>query len=509
MENKYAFGEQLEQHLIIDKINELYITNRKTFLKLSREGKYSSVSYIPLHDGLIKNHLDGVHTIGVFSGKQVSKFICFDIDMVDKSKLKWVYYLLMKSLREIGLEDKYIHVSHSGNKGLHVLLFIQDGTSLTHFQQLFENIMMLIQEKIDTSIKTKLFNDNELKLDIDGICQIEFRPSFTQGVKLELGVNFKNKNNKTNKCWFVDKDTLKSIKKSNYILDIDPMPKDEFLEVMDTLNDTYAEEMKIEHNIGLIKEGITEPHSHKINKNENETIEYISNLIQNGLQMTGTRHNSTLKIAKYFRYMGLELEQCIEELQKWMRKQDKKYYSSTLEYALSESERISRIVYEKEYSLVGHVENLKIYKSEMEEIVQIENKNDKLLLYTMLIHSKRYALNNGVFYMTYKQIKEMCNIGIDGALKSIERLESVGLLNVISRDIKQGNTYIKKPNKYRINLNVELGEVVLEIDNSKVGINNNELYYHTVVSTFTNDQLKHLPTRQYKELTKYRNTMVG
>lgn len=334
---------------IIDKINELYITNRKTFLKLNKDGKYSSVSYSPLHDGLIERHIRGIETIGVFAGKEISKFICFDIDMIDKSKLNWVYHLLMESISNIGVNNNYIHVALSGNKGLHVLLFVQDGTSLKHFKYLFEEVMKIIQLKINNQIQTKIFNDNELKLEIENICNIEFRPSFTQGVKLELGINFKNTNKKTNECLFVDKDILKP-KSKDYILDIKPMPKDEFLDLMDSLYDTYANEIEV--NMNLIKQEITEPYSHKINKDEPETIEYIVNLIQNGLYMSGTRHHSVLKIAKYFRYMGLELDECIEKLSKWMRNQDKKFYSSTIEEALSECERISRIVYEKEYSLV-------------------------------------------------------------------------------------------------------------------------------------------------------------
>jgi hypothetical protein len=226
--------------------------------------------------------------------------------------------------------------------------------------------------------------------------------------------------------------------------------------------------------------------------------------------MSGTRHNSVLKIAKYFRYMGLELDGCIEELTKWMRNQNKKYYTSTLEDAISECERISRVVYEKEYSLVGHVDNLKVYKSEMKEIINIKEKNDKLLLFTMLLHSKRYSLKNGVFYMTYKQIEEMCGIGIDGAMSSLERLTNANYIEIVSRNIKQNYGFMRKPNKYKLMLDIDcLEEITLEIDNTSNMINNNDLYFRSVINSFSNKELKHLPVRQYKELTKYRNTLVS
>jgi hypothetical protein len=400
--NKQLENEIIES-AIIDKINELYITNRKMFLTLNKNGKYSNVNYIKLNDEMILRHIRGIETIGVFAGNEVSKFICFDLDMVDKSKMNWVCNLLLETLSEIGFNNKYVNVASSGNKGMHVLLFVENGTSLKHFKYLFIEVMKLIQDKINT--KTKLFHENELVLEITDICNIEFRPTSTQGVKIELGNNFKNTDSKTNTCWFLDKETFKPIKTKEFILDISPMPRDAFLNLIEELHDTYDKEIHIHKE--LIKQNISEPYSHKINKDENETIEHIVSLIENGLYMSGTRHNSVLKIAKYFRYIGLELDECIGELQKWMTKQDKKYYSAPLEEALSECERISKIVYEREYSLVGHVDNLQIYKNEMKEIIKIKEKNTKIIFFAMLLHSKRYALKNGVFYMTYNQIEEM------------------------------------------------------------------------------------------------------
>lgn len=491
---------------IVEHINKLYISNRKTFLSLSKNGEYSTIKGT-LHDGLIASHLRGNQTIGVFSGVEMSKFMCFDIDMTDKSKLKWVYYLLVESLSDIGLSRDHIHVATSGNKGLHVLIFVKDGTSLKHFKCLFVEVMKLIQTKVDTSLITKLINNNEIVLEIMDICNIEFRPSFTQGVKLEMGINFKSQNSKTNKCLFVDRETLKVINTPDYILSIQPMPKDEFISVIENPSDTYSE--TIEEHITQIKQNIKEPHSHKINKDENETIEYIVNLIQNGMYMSGTRHHSVLKIAKYFRYMGLELDQCIEELKKWMLWQDKKYYFTPLSESLLECERISKIVYDKEYSLVGHVENLKIYKSEMKEIINIENKYDKLLLYTMLLHSKRYSLKNGVFYMTYKQINEMSGISANGAITSMKRLEEMGYLEVVSRNVRQEKNYKHLPNRYMVNLNLDNDEIVLEIDNTSDTLNNNDLYLRSIIKAFTNEELTHLPNRQYREITKFRNSMVS
>lgn len=506
---------------IIEQINKLYITTRKKYLIMNKTtinvddnktttGKYYEIrhgqdNFVPLNDYHIRNHIRGKSTIGVFSGENISKFLCFDLDFKDKQKLKWVYYLLVDSLNELGINDNHIHTATSGNKGMHVNIFIEDGTNLSNLILLFNSTMNTIKGKLSNDIKFNSYSSNEHYGEFD-FGQIEMRCTSTQGVKIELGRNFFNPDFSTNKCLFLDNETLES-HDIEYILTIDPINKDEFTYIIEELKD----EVYINNDVTLIKESITEPSYMKINKDESETIDYIKNLLINGLYMEGTRHNSCLKIAKYFRYMGMSEEECVVNLQDWMSKQDKKYYSSTIEYALSECERISKIVYEKEYSLFGHVENIKIYKSEIAKIVEVTSKYDKLLLYSMLIHSKRYALKNGVFYMTYDQIRELSGIGIDGALSSIERLEEYGVLEVVSRNVKSEFGYKRKPNKYKLLLDVELNEdeIILEIDNTSESINCNELYLKSITSIFTNKDLKKvLPDTQYREMSKYRKLIA-
>lgn len=491
---------------IIKKTNELYITNRKKYLVLDKEGNYKTIeSKLPLNDGHIKQHLKGTQTIGVFSGKEISKFVCFDIDMVDvtnPNKVKWIYYLLTQCLVELGVNKEYIHVAYSGNKGLHVLLFVENGTLLENFKSLFIETMELLQGKLDSSILSKLNTHNELTLEIKDLCNIEFRPSESQGVKLELGVNFRNANSKLNHCVFLDKETLSTLPRE-YLLSIKPMPKDEFADVVDSVNDKYIE-VKIQKEKELIKT-LKEPSSHKINKDENETIQDVVNLLQNGLYTSGSRHNSTLKIATYFRYMGLRLEECIEALKEWMANQDTKYYNSPLDEALNECERLGKIVYDREYSLVGRVSNLKVHKSELQKVINIKEKNTKVIYFAMLLHSKRYALKNGVFYMTYRQIEEMCGIKIEGAMNNIKALEELGLVEIIDRNIKQDNTYIKKPNKYKMNIDdIVSDESVIEIDNSSVTLNGLTTYYTAISKLFNKKELTHLPRFQRTEINKYR-----
>lgn len=512
------------ENKLVSKINELYITNRQSYLvmrkfitkedgKIIETGKYSNYhkaqdNFKPLNDSHIKSHLRGKYTIGVFSGDYLSKFLCFDLDILDKSKLKWTYHLLFETLIEIGIPSNHIHVASSGNKGLHVNLFIENGTKLTNLITLFLYTMSKIEEKLSNDVHFAIHKGEGYYAEFD-FGKIEFRPTSSQGVKIELGKNYFNPNNDTNKCDFLDNETLEKLG-NTYILDIEPISKNEFINIMDTINDIdYVQENEIHNEITEIKSALQESSSMKINKDEPETIESIKNLLINGLYMEGTRHNSSLKIAKYFRYMGLELDDCIKQLQEWMKRQNKKYYSSSLEFSLTECDRISRIVYEKEYSLFGNVQNIQIYKSEVSKILEIKNKNDKLLLYSMLIHSKRYSTINGIFFMTYAQMEEMCGLKINGAMATLQRLEESGYVEVVSRNIRRENGAYRKPNKYKLLLNVEEDEVVLEIDNSSLTFNDNELYYKSLINTYTNKELKKiLPDKQYREVYNYRKLIA-
>lgn len=516
-----AFDTSLEGKLI-KKINELYITTRKKYLILSPKtvtsdtgekniiGKYLTLSddkqkFVPLNDSLIRRHLQGKQTIGVFSGEDISKFLCFDLDFPDDTmKAKWVYRHLIVALNEIGIENKHIHTSFSGSKGYHVEIFIQNGTSVSNLIMLFNRTMDTIKKNLPDDIK---FNIHSKREHYGEFGQIEMRPSFDQGVKIPLGLNFNNRDKRVNnKCVFLDNETLQPVK-DDYLLSINPIGRDEFSNIMMEFDDIESESL-INVELNEIKSNIKEPHSHKINKDETITIQHIIDLIQNGLHMSSTRHNSCLKISKYFRYMGLSLEDAITQLQEWMRWQDSKYYSCSLTEALVECDRICRIVYEKEYQLFGNVDNIKIYKSELKEIINIDNKYDKILLHTMLIHSKRYSLKNKVFYMTFKQITEMSGISANGAKVSIERLEELGYLKVVSRNVRHENSHKHKPNKYMITLNSTEDDVVLEIDNTPISLNANDVYLKGIVKAFTNDELKHLPNRQYREITKFRNSIL-
>lgn len=500
---------KLNNQPIIKKINELYITERKSYLLLSKKGTYVTLikgknTSVALNDRLIQHHLEGKKTIGVFSGEHTSRFICFDFDMIDKTQLKWITLQALDILNELGFSDSDIHLADSGNKGLHLLLFSDKVIPLTYFKKLFIIVMQKLQDNLPQETYSKLHKSNELTLEIPNICNIEFRPNGVQGVKLELGINYRNTTDSNNKCLFMDKSTFELIEDMDYFLNITPTDHNIIKTIVDDNEEDTLKVEVVNEGVELVKENIKESHAHTINRDEDETIEHIKDLLINGMKTNGSRHTSTFKISRYLKYMGLELDETIEELKEWMIKQDKKYYNSTLEDALSECERIAKLTYEKGYTLVSEIKNLHIYKDEMLQIMKIKDKNSKILLFSMILHSKRYSSQNGSFYMTYAQMEEMCGISRTTGIKLVNKLEEMGTIEIVDRDITQKGTHKKRPNKYKINIKVDDLTSVLEIDNSNNKLDYTDLYFKSIITLLDNSEVRHLPEKQYTEIRKYR-----
>lgn len=209
MTNSYwgsARQKEIEK-LIVDKINDLYISTRFKYLMQLHDGTYITLNskdnkkHKPLNDGLIKSHLNGSATIGVFGGNtKGSKFICFDIDQSELIKSKFLTYRLYNTLLEMNIKEEYIYISYSGNKGYHVEIF---------FDKFIDN--RLIKRFYELTINNGEFHDIE-----EG--RIELRPIRQDvGVKIPLGVHKKTKN----KCYYVDiNNDLKPIEDVQYVLSI-------------------------------------------------------------------------------------------------------------------------------------------------------------------------------------------------------------------------------------------------------------------------------------------------
>jgi hypothetical protein len=444
---------------VIEKLNDLYVRNRSKYLILNSDGQYSTIYYNkkqkdknkkgakPLIDFHMKRHLQGKATVGVFASYLDTKLICFDVDIKDKEQAKSVVYKLIYTLTWLGIEHEYIHISTSGNKGYHVEIFFDEPIS----NDTVKSFYLLVMNK------SQLIN-----LDFG---QVELRPTATQGVKIPLGCNFKNKDWQTQECWYIDfENRLEPIKSEEYILTIRKLESSKLLDILNKHEDAinrYSEKQIEEYQ--NVVEQYKPLEVYKQNIDEGSTLEAIEKLIEEGLTRPNTRHNSLLKIAKYYRHIGMSREEAEPLLIDWMKSQDKRLYTSSWEFCHKDIREIVKDVYERGYSLT-HTKSIGITEDETRQIIEVEGKSDKLVIYAMLTHSKRYALSNGVFYMTVVQIEEATGLTDKTIRNAVKRLEEKNLIEVVSRnqgtiDRKTGQK-TKKPNKYKVTLAVScaLGE---------------------------------------------------
>lgn len=159
----------------IQKLNELYITTRKKYIKqkgsnYSTFNKYENSSALTLSDWMLQLHLDGSETYGVFNGNTVNKFITFDVDYADDQPMaKWATRKLIDVLEsEFNIRSNYIHVSFSGNKGYHVDLFFDEPIKADDAFAFYQRVISVADLPSN---------------------KVEYRPSYTQAVKLPLGIH--------------------------------------------------------------------------------------------------------------------------------------------------------------------------------------------------------------------------------------------------------------------------------------------------------------------------------
>lgn len=478
-----------KQKQIIKKINDLFVMTRFQYLVLYPSKKYNTYNiYKPntkakkLNDYSIKRHLDGECTYGVFAGKEFTKFICFDVDVKDQDRCKWTVYKLIDGLVELGIPHDKIYISLSGNKGYHVDIYFNKP----------------IKNKLAYQFYLLTMNHTDL-LNID-YGEVEFRPNgLSQGVKLPLGINFKK--NKKARCWYVDYEGLKPIKRYDYILSIEQLDVQTFYNIMESQEDLFDETdvVEVEETRNYIENKVKKLPSYQQNIDEDETIEAIQKLLFEGLKQTGTRNNALFKLAKYFRYQGIDKAECKELLIEWMANQDKSTYTTKWEDCLKEIEHIHNYVYENDIQLTVKQKELSVTYEEMKQIMKLKSKNEKVLAYCLLIHSKRFAMKNGVFYMTYNQMAEASGLGEKTVRRIIPKLTETGIIDIVEHNRTQKGTYKKKPNKYKMNIKSVS-------DTKRFSIVCDDLHYsdsfnECVMSLFDTYELKIiLPRRQYESI---------
>lgn len=414
----------------IEKLNELYITSRRKYLVQTESAYFTndrskSPNVWTLNDAMLARHLKGTNTYGVFNANAVNKFMTFDVDFADdtqaaKRATKEIIATLITQYN-ITLED--IHVSISGNKGYHIDLFFDEMLPVETVERFYHNV-----------IKDAGYSSN----------QVEFRPTWTQGVKLPLGIHQRT----GRRCWFVNARTLEPIKSFDYLNEVQPLPaaliKDGAIELTDEQEAEFREiEARTDTTITVV--------------DASDALQKSAEILKAGrLIASNTRHSTTVKLAIFFYSQGFEREEAVEAIMEILLNTPREYFSkgSTPEYWRKEAERIVNLAFDRNYTLGNADKPITIYRSEIIEVLKVGTFRQKQLAYAMLVTSKRYGK---VFYLTMKSGMAMLGTKSKPTVNTaIKKLVEVGFIEYVRKGeidkarSKESGHVVYKPNKYRL-----------------------------------------------------------
>lgn len=474
-------------------MNDLYFIQRGHYLIQYKDG-YSQFTTGQINksgkriksimDWQFQSHLDGDLTIGTFGGKLMSKFMTFDIDFHDLKMAQWIVYKLTKTLYDLGINEHYI--SFSGNKGYHIDIFFSDLIQISDAEKFFNYVIL----KSDT---TQYFLEGS---------KVEFRVTDKLGIKLPLGIHQKT----GNYCGFcVLDDGLTVMDKANSEAFFFTIKKISHQRVLDIIG---IEDVDIFDRVLLTKaEDAISPHTPLKNYEQSEdySIDLAIELFNNGLKYQGSRHKSTLLLGMYFKYCGMDQEQCKDELSAWMSWQKSETYTTPLLHCYKDIVQITKDIYEKNYNLRSNDKDMTVTFEEIQWIINsCPEKNQKLITYAMLIHSKRHANLKGVFYMPFKDIETTTGLGENTVPRQVNKLIDCGVIEVIERNRKpKGGGLMKKlPNLYRLNYKPKKLSLSLFIESDETFVTSKSNNLGLCMKFyFTDAELKKLlPRRQYESI---------
>ncbi|MBS4193484.1 TOTE conflict system archaeo-eukaryotic primase domain-containing protein [Lederbergia citri] len=458
----------------IEKLNELYVTTRRKYL-VQTESTYftnsrnKSANVWTLNDGMLARHLEGLNTYGVFNANGTNKFITFDVDFEDdtqaakRATMEIIATLIMRY--NITIED--IHVSVSGSKGYHIDLFFDEALPVEKVEKFYNNV-----------IKDAGYSSDK----------VEFRPTWTQGVKLPLGIHQRT----GSRCWFVNPRTLEPIKSFYYLNEVKPLPaaliKDGAVELTDEQEAEFREiEARTDTTITAV--------------DASDALQRSAEILKAGrLVASNTRHSTTVKLAIFFNSQGFEQDEAVEAIMDVLLNTPREYFSkgSKPEFWRKEAERIVNLAFDRDYKLGNMDRPITIYRSEIIEVLNVGTFRQKQLAYAMLITSKRYGK---VFYLTIKSAKKMLGIKSNETIQSgIKKLIEKGFIEYtrknevdIARSREVGHKFYK-PNKYRLLVSEPAeGEQSVEVtakhslvEVARLLLDENEIKQHVNRREFTN-----------------------
>ncbi|AYV69394.1 hypothetical protein C2I06_22505 [Niallia circulans] len=420
---------KLHQHdigTIIEKMNEILIRTREPFIE-QYQTKDGFVGWVQkkhkITDNIIRSHITGKRTIGIYYAGNSTIFLVFDIDVEgDAQGQKYRVLAIVSELEKAGLNRRDIHIMFSGSKGYHVQIFFDKPLPIKRVA-FFGRII--------------LGNLGELG---NGI---ELRPENINGRAVKLPLAFHKKTKQFS--YYMKQDKFEPVVDSfNYFKQIVPTNYKIIEKAIDIVfdnnrqgkNDSRHTEKVIlqKENDNKVKKSFIEM---KLYFDDSQGLKKISEqYLTEGLRKKGERHKAQFLLALYFKEQSVSREEAIQHICSWVKRQkeNKKTNEISLEFLRKEVERHVNYVYAKGkyqglYTRRGR--QLVISMRDINFIAKQERKTTRKVMLAIILIGKIYH-DEGVFSAGMNSIGELAGVSRQTVSNVIKELISQGVILPVS-----------------------------------------------------------------------------
>lgn len=447
-------------HEISVQMLNLYVSNFDKAV-IGDRGAYVTTENIHITSALLEKHLNHDYSVSVFANEKSSRFVCFDIDTEDTDDV----YVLIGALANHGFPEDKIYVSSSGCKGCHVEMFFDD--------------------LVSTKLLMRVYNYICAVCDFDPK-KIEFRPAYTQAIKLPLGAHPRTENI----CWYLDTENgLKPITSRDYVMSIKQIPRDEF----DKILFENIPEVRAWSEVAPV------PSLKKSQKTEG--LAAIKGDQYPMLTAKHTRHATMMSIAIYERKKGTPAAAIKDILCKWADEQNPDFMETKGREVYNDAANIANWVWSEDFKVPHEVAG--VCRADFETVVAQTLSTDKRIAYLFLCATKKW----GKGQYSLDRLAKVVGCGRSTANQSLNRLVNAGVLAK-----KRGNrifelntkSFAYEPNIYTfISHAPQEGDEIIDVDLSAAQAPDsstyNELYLRAVAANVGEERWRELFTKKERD----------
>lgn len=293
--------EALKNKEVVESLKNTYCFFKQDYAIMDE--KYNKTIGHYFKDKVIESHLDGKYALCVFAGPKATRFMTVDVDAGGKHAVRQVIDAFVK----LGIPGDRIYVSMSGRKGYHVDIFFSPCIRNERARNLYD--LMIWQTGLDPK-------------------KVEFLPTDKRPIKIPLGIHPQT----GNRCWFLDRETLKPIERMEYINEIQPVDCATIYNVLKTWNKRRWNELYAE----MVCEDTGRDTSIEKEIEFNEA--YYE---RKRLTAPGTRHSTMITIATDLRHYGANSHQIKKALRGFYYRQDPAMITSSERKVLDDIDDIA------------------------------------------------------------------------------------------------------------------------------------------------------------------------